>query len=146
MHEINKQKAQSSRERHKQQAFWQIYFPLLAVFAGIGLVAYKLFSATYSGLVYMRVWADISTILLMLPFFLIILLLILINIVISVLLGQSGDFLRTGFGKVYEIAAKIGEVCQSACKSIQKIFIEAESYTSMIIGNLDQFSEQDQEE
>ncbi len=145
MDELEKQKAQSSQESHKKQAFWQIYFPLLAVLAGIGWAAYKLFSATRTGLADMRVWADISTMLIILPMFMIVLLITLIVILIAALLSKSGDFLSKGFYKLNQISTGIGKVCLSSCKAIQKILIDTESYTSMFTGNVEHFSKQDQE-
>ena len=122
----------TNQGNHGKQTLWQIYFPFLLALTVIGWAAYKLFQGTHSGITEMRIWADISTILIILPWFLIILLLFLIVILFSVLFGKSSCSLRKGFSKLNQITKRLEKVSRSICKAIEKFFIDAETYTSII--------------
>ena len=132
MDEIEKQNTDPNREKHARQTFWQIYLPFFLVLAGIIWTTYWLLQAGQTGVVDTRVWADISTIWILLPFYLVILILFLIVILFSVLVGKSGDGLRKGFSKLNRISAGLEKVSRSACEGIQKILINVEAYTSTI--------------
>jgi len=83
--------------KHKQQAFWQIFFPMILITGGFAFFPFSFFGKTLLSELNLRIWSDISLLLIMLPLFLTFVLIFVILFLIIYLLSRCqsaiGDFL-----------------------------------------------------
>lgn len=56
-----------NKSQHRKQIFWQVYFPLLILFGCVFLIGYFLFGKSGSGSLNIRIWSDISILIILLP-------------------------------------------------------------------------------
>lgn len=119
---------------HNRQVFWQIVFPFLVALLAVAVAAYWLFSNNVRGNLDIRLWADISAILLILPLLLWILLFLIFTLAVFMILTKLFEPLKSGFFKVKRILSGISKVSISICNVLQKLFIEIETITSFFHG------------
>ena len=55
--------------KHKQQIFWQIFFPMLLITGFFAFITYSFFGNTLIGKPDLRIWSDISLLIILLPLF-----------------------------------------------------------------------------
>jgi len=55
--------------KHKQQTFWQIYIPMLLVMGFFAYITYSFFGNTLLRDPNLRIWSDISLLIILLPLF-----------------------------------------------------------------------------
>jgi hypothetical protein len=55
--------------KHRQQIFWQIYFPLFLFLGILAFFSYSFYGNTILGELDLRIWADLSVLVLTLPLF-----------------------------------------------------------------------------
>lgn len=133
----NIQPKSASHDRHNSQVFWQIIFPLLAALGIIGTAAFFLFRGSSQGELSLRVWADIASILLVLPFYLWTLIILILVFLLFLIITRVFKPARNGFNKIGNILAGIRKVTLSACGAIQKAFIEIEAFSSIFSQKMD---------
>ena len=99
MEEKNNSNSQTYTSEHDRQTFWQIYFPLLLAIVGITFIFFLLFGKPSGSGVDLRVWADISAILIILPLFFILLVIIALTLLGSALTYKISGALNSGSGE-----------------------------------------------
>jgi hypothetical protein len=56
-------------KNHKQQIIWQIYFPMLLIAGLFAFLTYSFFGKSLLGGLDLRIWSDISLIIILMPLF-----------------------------------------------------------------------------
>jgi membrane protein implicated in regulation of membrane protease activity len=131
MESKNTQPKSVSTNRHRSQTFWQIIFPFLAALAAIGAAAFFLFRGSSQGELSLRIWADIASILLILPFYLWIFIFFLLVFILFLLTSRLFQPVKNRFAGISNILAKIRKLTLSGCRAIQKAFIEIEAFSTI---------------
>ena len=133
MEEKNNSNSQTHTSEHDRQTFWQIYFPLLLAVVGIALIFFLLFGKPSGGAVDLRVWADISAILIILPLFFILLVIIALTLVSSALTYKVSGALKGGLVKIRRISVRIAHSVTSASNGIRKTWDEVDALSASVI-------------
>ena len=131
MEEKNNPNPHPDSNEHARQTFWQIYFPLLVAVVGIGAIFFLLFGKP-AGSVDLRVWADISAILIILPLFLVLLVLIALTLVSSALTYKISGALNTGLTKIRQITLRLTHGAVSASNGIRKTWDEVDALCASV--------------
>lgn len=121
----------SGSSTHNRQVFWQIIFPFILALLAVSLAAYWLFGNNVRGNLDIRLWADLSAILLILPVLFWILLFLIITLLIFVIFARLFEPLKNGFLKAKQITAVISKAGISICGALQKLFVEIDTITSL---------------
>ena len=126
-----------SHNQHNSQVFWQIIFPFLAALGIIGAAAFFLFRGNSQGELSLRVWADIASILLVLPFYLWTLVIFILVFLLFLVIARVFQPARNGFNKIGNILAGMKKVTLSVCGAVQKAFIEIEAFSTIFSQKID---------
>lgn len=130
MNEKKDQLPQTPNDEHNRQTFWQIYFPILLAIVAAVASLFVLLGKPATGIGSLRVWADISGILIILPTLLIFLLMTALTLLGSFATHKTSQSLKIGFGKAQHLATRISHTVISVSKSIQRALVEVEVISS----------------
>jgi len=130
----NQQMQNKTNEDHKRQSFWQIYFPLMLAVALVVIAAIVLLGKQSQGSENLRIWADISIILMILPLFLLTLILIILTILGSAGTYKASGSLKNGFQKLGQLISNLSHIVLSVFNAIRKLLIDIEVFSSVISG------------
>jgi ABC-type spermidine/putrescine transport system permease subunit I len=136
MDEKNNRFAQTQSGEHSRQTFWQIYFPLLLTGVGAGVIFFLLFGKPGGGGVDLRVWADISAILIILPLFIILFVLIALTLMGSAATHKISTAAKTNLVKIKQITVRISHGIVSVSNGIHKTCDELDALSASLTQKL----------
>jgi hypothetical protein len=119
-------------QRHRKQTLWQIYLPMAATFAVIGLFLYFLIRGGQSGASGLRVWADIAAIWIVLLLSFLVLLTFLFGLFGIFGIRKIAQVAHENFEKANILIARLTGWILTGFKHAQKAAIETEVYSSIL--------------
>jgi hypothetical protein len=137
MNGTDQKKPEISTSTHHIQTFWQIFFPLLVALGGIFTAVFFLFWNGPQGSVDLRIWSDISVMLIILPLFLVLFIILVILLISTAVVSRVSDPLKNLFLKLNQISSLLLKVCHSISKVILDLMVKIESLTSIFSQNGD---------
>jgi hypothetical protein len=118
--------------KHKQQIFWQIYLPMLLV---VGLFAFLIYSSLVKTLIagmYLRIWADISLIFILLPFFLFFVLIFCFLFLVIYFLNRNQPSLRAFLSNISDLTTIFSHSISKFTSYFSQPVIQVESIFSQL--------------
>ena len=118
-----------TRQAHRREAFWQITVPFLVGLLLIGLTAFGLYSGQVAEV---ERWAHISTIIMLMPLFVIsfVFLILIIGLIylVTYLLGVLPTYARMSQDIIHQISWQL----KSGADLVVEPLLQAESYLAML--------------
>lgn len=119
--------------KHKQQTFWQIFFPMI-IFTGVfAFFAYSFFGKTLFGELNLRIWSDISLVFIMLPLFLTFLLIFIFLFLIIYLLSRFQPAIGAFLSYISDISTIATYWASKLTNYLTLPLIQIESFISQLI-------------
>jgi len=113
------------------QAFWQIYFPLIFSLLIFLISFYFLLLNINQGMLVLRMLSDIALIVIILPLFLSLFFALIILAILIYFSVRANEPIHNFFTKISHISLIALRTCISIAKMWQRLFIEAETWSSI---------------
>jgi len=119
--------------KHKQQIFWQIYFPMLLIFGLFAFFTYSFFGKTLLSDPGLRIWSDIFLLIILLPLFFLFIFTFIFLFLIIYLISKSHSAIGAFLSNISEISIVISHWSLIFTKSLTQPLIQIESIISQML-------------
>jgi ABC-type transport system involved in cytochrome c biogenesis permease subunit len=124
--------ATTPEQRHRKQTLLQIYLPVAAAFAIIGLFLFFLVKSGQSASTGLRIWADIAAIWIVMLLSLLVLITFLFGLLGIFGIRKIAQVAHENLEKANKLTARLTGWILTGFKHVQKAAIETEVYSSIL--------------
>lgn len=115
------------KTQKRNRKFWQVFFPFIVSVMIVIFAGYYLFSNIRSGNLNLRIWSDISAIIILLPVFFLVLIDISLIIILIGLVHQLRKAFDQNIGKIKTAAIKSNKILTKITGFLARPWIALES-------------------
>ena len=119
--------------KHKQQIFWQIYFPMLLIMGLFAFFTYSFFGKTLITEPDLRVWSDISLLIILLPLYFLIVFTFILLLIFIYLVSRYQSAIGEFFSYISDISIIISHWASKFTNYLTLPFIQVESIISQLL-------------
>jgi hypothetical protein len=119
--------------KHKQQAFWQIFFPMILITGGFAFFPFSFFGKTLLSELNPRIWSDISLLYIILPLFLAFVLLFIILFLIIYLLSRCQLAIGAFLSNINDISTITTHWASKLTNYLTHPLIQIEAFISQLL-------------
>jgi hypothetical protein len=120
---------------HKRQIFWQIYFPMLLIFGVLAFFSYSFFGKTILGELDLRIWSDISLLVIALPLLFFFVFTFIFLFLIIYIISRYRSAISTVFLNIGNISTTISQWTSKITNFITHPVIQIESFVSQLLSH-----------
>ena len=132
---FNKYQAGMNTNKHMQQVFWQIYLPIILIFGILAFFIYSFFGKSVFGELNLRIWSDISILVITFPLMISIVLSFIFLFIMIYLVSRSRSVISNAFLRISNISSQISGWTAKLANYITHPVIQIESLFSQLLSH-----------